>query len=151
MHDFCLLALELDGNDVCPANFPLPKLGGSLRGLARDLYDGRGFCVVRGLDLQKYSVEDYTVIWLGMQSYIAPQQARQDKKGNMLGKFSNPSPTLLLQWARSPLCRSVLISHWPCGLVVSPRPPPDVLFSLHSILFVCQVGTRYGINDLHLG
>ncbi|PKS06559.1 hypothetical protein jhhlp_007307 [Lomentospora prolificans] len=76
--------LELDGNDVGPGNFPLPALGAKLVELARDLYNGRGFCVIRGLDLNRYSVEDYTVIWLGIQSYIAPQQARQDKNGNML-------------------------------------------------------------------
>jgi len=81
--------LELDGNDVCSDNFPLPVLGENLRGLACDLYEGRGFCVIRGLDLSKYSVEDYTVIWLGIQSYIAPKQARQDKKGNMLGMESS--------------------------------------------------------------
>lgn len=43
--------------------------------------------MIRGLDLTKYSVEDSTMIWLGIQGYIARQQARQDKKGNMLGKF----------------------------------------------------------------
>lgn len=55
--------------------------------MANDVYNGRGFSVIRGLDLTKYSVEDSTMIWLGIQGYIARQQARQDKKGNMLGKF----------------------------------------------------------------
>lgn len=31
------------------------------------------------------------MIWLGLQGYLARQQARQDKKGNMLGKpYLNP-------------------------------------------------------------
>ena len=79
------LAFELDGSDVSPDNFPLPTLGPKLRGLAHDVYEGRGFCVIRGLDVGKYSVEDATMIWLGLQGYIARQQARQDKNGNMLG------------------------------------------------------------------
>lgn len=84
------VAEELDGNDVSPDNFPLPTLGPKLKGLAQDVYNGRGFCVIRGLDVTKYSVEDSTMIWLGMQGYIARQQARQDKKGNMLGMLFLP-------------------------------------------------------------
>jgi hypothetical protein len=78
-------ALELDGNEASPDTFPLPTLGPKLLGLAKDVYSGRGFCVVRGLDLSRYSMEDATVIWLGMQGYIARRQGRQDKNGNMLG------------------------------------------------------------------
>lgn len=77
----------MDGSDASPDNFPLPTLGPKLKDLANDVYNGRGFCVIRGLDLTKYSVEDSTMIWLGIQGYIARQQARQDKKGNMLGMF----------------------------------------------------------------
>jgi hypothetical protein len=78
-------ALELDGDQVNRDNFPLPNLGPKLLELGQVLYDGRGFCVVRGIDPQSYSVEDLAVVWLGIQAYIAEQRGRQDCKGNMLG------------------------------------------------------------------
>jgi hypothetical protein len=53
---------------------------------AIELHDGKGFVVLRGLDPSRYSVEDGLLVWLGIQSYIAEQRARQDDKGNMLGK-----------------------------------------------------------------
>jgi hypothetical protein len=79
-------ALELDGSEVNRGNFPLPTLGAKLEKLAFELYNGRGFCLVRGLDAKKYSSEDITMIWLGIQSYVGEQLGRQDKNGNMLGE-----------------------------------------------------------------
>jgi hypothetical protein len=87
-----IAGLELDGGDLSPANFPLPKLGAKLRGLSRDVYNGKGFCVVRGVDPKVYAVEDLTLVYLGVQSYIADKRGRQDKRGNILGS----SPFILL-------------------------------------------------------
>lgn len=83
--NLCPAGLGLDGGDLSPGNFPLPTLKGKLGGLSRDLYDGRGFCVVRGIDPEVYAVEDLTLVYLGIQSHIADQRGRQDKRGNMLG------------------------------------------------------------------
>ena len=80
------IALELDGDAVCRDNFPLPQLGPQLEGLSKEIHDGRGFALIRGLDSREHSAEDLTVIYLGLQSYIANRQGRQDKKGNMLGE-----------------------------------------------------------------
>ncbi|KAF4971662.1 hypothetical protein FSARC_1579 [Fusarium sarcochroum] len=77
-------ALGLDGDCVSRDNFPLPTLGPRLDRIRRDVHDGKGFGVIRGLDPQKYSVEDLTVLYLGIQSYIASRHGRQDRKGNML-------------------------------------------------------------------
>lgn len=81
-----MIELELDGDLVCRNNFPLPTLGGRLTALRGDLYQGRGFGLIRGLSPQKYSVEDLTVLQLGIQAYVANQAGKQDKKGNMMGK-----------------------------------------------------------------
>lgn len=43
--------------------------------------------MVRGIDPSTYSVEDLTLVYLGVQSYIAEQRGRQDKRGNMLGEY----------------------------------------------------------------
>lgn len=77
--------LGLDGDLVSPTNFQLPTLGPQLRILRQDIYNGKGFGVIRGLCPQRYSVEDLTILYLGLQSYIANQRGRQDEKGNMLG------------------------------------------------------------------
>ncbi|SPQ17856.1 bfe5bfca-34d7-4bdd-97d5-e3807ddf06a2 [Thermothielavioides terrestris] len=79
-----LESLDQDGDLVEPANFPLPTLGPKLKELSRDVHDGRGFCLVRGIDPSSYCVEDLTLVYLGIQSYIAEQRGRQDKRGNML-------------------------------------------------------------------
>jgi hypothetical protein len=59
-------------------------LGPLLDRVRQDVHQGKGFGVIRGLDPQKYSVEDLTVLYLGIQSYIASCHGRQDRKGNML-------------------------------------------------------------------
>lgn len=83
-------ALELDGDLVSPENFPLPRLGPKLDHLSREVHHGKGFCVVRGIDPDLYSVEDLMLVYLGVQVYIADQRGRQDKRGNMLGRSLCP-------------------------------------------------------------
>ncbi len=71
---------------VAPESFPLPILGPRLQELSREIHHGKGFCVIRGINPADFSVEDLTLVYLGVQSYIAEQRGRQDKCGNMLGK-----------------------------------------------------------------
>jgi len=52
--------------------------------LSRDIHDGKGFGLIRGLDPASLSVEDLNLVNLGIQSYIADQRGRQDRRGNML-------------------------------------------------------------------
>jgi hypothetical protein len=82
----CSTALGHDGDLVEPTNFPLPTHGPKLKELSGDVHSGKGFCVIRGIDPATYSVEDLTLAYLGVQSYIAEQRGRQDKRGNMLGQ-----------------------------------------------------------------
>ncbi|GAB1310079.1 Taurine hydroxylase-like protein SAT17 [Madurella fahalii] len=77
-------SLDQDGDLVEPANFPLPTLSTKLKELSDDVHNGRGFCLIRGINPASYSVEDLTLVYLGVQSYIAEQRGRQDKRGNML-------------------------------------------------------------------
>ncbi|PFH55786.1 hypothetical protein XA68_17618 [Ophiocordyceps unilateralis] len=77
-------ALGLDGDLISRKNFPLPRLGPRLDQLRREVHQGRGFGLIRGLDPRKYSVEDLTMLYLGIQSHIANRQGRQDSNGNML-------------------------------------------------------------------
>ncbi|KAK6062689.1 taurine catabolism dioxygenase TauD [Seiridium cupressi] len=59
---------ELDGNQIDCENFPLPTFGAKLRNISHAVYNGRGLCVIRGIDPSDYSVEDLTMLWLGVQS-----------------------------------------------------------------------------------
>ncbi|EGX92096.1 TfdA family oxidoreductase [Cordyceps militaris CM01] len=77
-------SLELDGDLVDRTNFPLPTLSKKLKAMQHEVYNGRGFALLRGLDVNQYSVDDLTIIYLGIQCYIGNRFGRQDKKGNMI-------------------------------------------------------------------
>ncbi|EGU72953.1 hypothetical protein FOXB_16541 [Fusarium oxysporum f. sp. conglutinans Fo5176] len=77
-------ALGLDGGLICRQNFPLPTVGKSLDLIRLDVHEGKGFGLVRGINPLDYSAEDLTMMYLGVQSYIANLRGRQDEKGNML-------------------------------------------------------------------
>jgi hypothetical protein len=84
-----LLELGLDGNEVSPETFPLPTLGVKLGNICTDVYEGRGFAILRGLDPDAYpSVEDLTVVYLGISSYIGNRRGKQDQLGSMLSEHT---------------------------------------------------------------
>ncbi|KAL2826069.1 hypothetical protein BDW59DRAFT_161191 [Aspergillus cavernicola] len=72
------------GHEVSQATFPLPSLEKELANVRNDVYEGRGFSIVRGLDPEAYSVEDLTVVYLGISSYIGERRGKQDQRGSML-------------------------------------------------------------------
>jgi len=74
----------LDGSEVSPETFPLPKLSHKMRKICEDVYEGKGFAVLRGLDPDVWSVEDVTVVYLGISSYVAEKRGKQDQRGSML-------------------------------------------------------------------
>lgn len=79
-------ALCLDGDEVGQDNFPLPKLAPQLAQCAKAIHEGRGFFVLKGLDGLNYPVEDSTIIYLGIASYVADKRGLQDRKGTVLSK-----------------------------------------------------------------
>jgi hypothetical protein len=76
----------LDGQEVSRETFPLPKLSHSLDAICHDVYEGKGFGVIRGLDPEAWSTEDLTVIYLGLASYIGETRGKQDQRGSMISK-----------------------------------------------------------------
>ncbi|KAK3328839.1 hypothetical protein B0H66DRAFT_526239 [Apodospora peruviana] len=81
---FIVSSLGQDGDLVEPRFFPLATLAAKLEALSTEVHHGKGFAVIRGIDPASYSVEDINLVYLGIQSYIAEQRGRQDKRGNML-------------------------------------------------------------------
>jgi len=73
--------LGLEGQKINPNNFPLPTLGSILQQMAVDLYQGRGFATLRGLDVDAYCTDDATVLFLGVSSYIGNRFGKQDLNG----------------------------------------------------------------------
>ena len=74
----------MNGEEVNRTNFPLRNFGDRLKSLAVDVHLGKGFCVIRGIDPKAHSLEDNTIIFLGISSYIGERRGRQDRLGNML-------------------------------------------------------------------
>jgi hypothetical protein len=87
-----IIEQELEGDEVDRDSFPLPTLGQRLEKVRDDIYEGRGFSIIRGLEPNDFSVEDFTVIYLGITSYVAERRGKQDQRGSMLSM--NPSLTL---------------------------------------------------------
>ncbi|KAG0647273.1 Satratoxin biosynthesis SC3 cluster 17 [Hyphodiscus hymeniophilus] len=74
------IALNQTIGHVNQTSFPLPKPSPLLRQYARDPQSGRGFFVLRGLQPDKYNIEDNIIIHSGVSSYIGSIRGRQDSK-----------------------------------------------------------------------
>ncbi|KAK3343385.1 hypothetical protein B0T25DRAFT_463630 [Lasiosphaeria hispida] len=79
-----LKALGKDGKDVNRESFPLPGLQKKLLQIRDDVYQGRGFAVLRGLDVQAFDDVDLLTVYLGLSSYVAEVRGKQNHRGTML-------------------------------------------------------------------
>jgi len=98
------LGLERPMGYISEATFPLPKFGAQLKELPRGLFFfGRGFFVLRGIDVEKYTREALAIIYVaaypslnlalgvsvthvpkGISSYIGSLRGRQSEDGTVL-------------------------------------------------------------------
>ena len=65
-------------------DFPLPTLAPRLAGILEEIYSGRGFVVLRGLPVQRYTDEDTGLIFWGIGRYLG-SPLYQNPKGDLLG------------------------------------------------------------------
>jgi hypothetical protein len=65
-------------------DFPLPMLGAAVRGWTRELTDGRGFLVVRGLPVSRWGAEDSALVYWGLGLHLGRPGA-QNAAGDLLG------------------------------------------------------------------
>lgn len=84
-----VIDLALDDEEVTHEIFPLPVLRKRLEDAALELYQGRGFIVLRGLNPQNYSEEDNVLVFTGVSSYIAEKKGMQDDAGRIFGDFAS--------------------------------------------------------------
>ncbi len=69
---------------LTPQSFPLPTLGPFLRGVLRELLEGRGFILLRGLPVAHWSREEQAYAYLGMGAWLGRFRS-QNAKGHLLG------------------------------------------------------------------
>jgi hypothetical protein len=75
---------KLDIMDVSRATFPLPTLGPALDRIHRELLQGRGFVLIRGIPRAKYSTADMATIFWAVGAYFG-RAVSQNGKGHVLG------------------------------------------------------------------
>lgn len=75
--------LELSAED-----FPLPTLGPTLARLRQEVLHGRGFQLVRGLDISGYSLRQAAIAYWGIGLHIG-EPVSQNGKGHVLGHVTN--------------------------------------------------------------
>ena len=69
---------------ISPASFPLPVLGKTLAGILSELLDGRGFVMLRGFPVARYTREEQAIAYLGLGSWFGRARS-QNAKGHLLG------------------------------------------------------------------
>jgi hypothetical protein len=70
--------------EISPASFPLPALGAALKAILAELLEGRGFVMLRGFPVRKYSREAQAIAYLGIGSHFGRARS-QNAKGHLLG------------------------------------------------------------------
>jgi hypothetical protein len=77
-------ARSLDIARLAREDFPLPTLGAVLNRILRELLRGRGFVLVRGLSLERYSRVEAATIFMGIGAHLGRARS-QNAKGHVLG------------------------------------------------------------------
>ena len=74
----------LPAQDVTQESFKLPTLGPKLRQFVKEVVDGRGFQIIKGLPVDRYTAAESTTVYWGLGTYwgkIVPQ----NKKAHLIG------------------------------------------------------------------
>jgi hypothetical protein len=69
---------------ISPHTFRLRSLAARLAAIARDLLQGRGFVLMRGLPVERYSRAETAIAYMGIGSYFGRPRS-QNAKGHLLG------------------------------------------------------------------
>lgn len=89
--DKALQAFKQSGvglENMTRAEFPLPTLSQKLAEHMDEIRNGRGFVVLRGLPVLRYSDEDAGAIFYGLGLYLG-QPLHQNPRGDLLGHVAN--------------------------------------------------------------
>ena len=70
--------------DITRSNFNLPTLGPVLNDTREELLEGRGFVLLRGIPVERYSIEESAMIYYGIGAHLG-YGVPQNGKGHVLG------------------------------------------------------------------
>jgi hypothetical protein len=70
--------------EITAKDFPLPTLVPKLLELRRELINGRGFALLRGLPSEKYTEQESSIIFYGLGTHLGSSRA-QNAQGHLLG------------------------------------------------------------------
>lgn len=73
-----------DIKDIRPGTFPLPAFGGVLEEIKKELLDGRGFVLIRGLPIARMTRVQMAAAFWGLGAYLG-EAISQNAKGHLLG------------------------------------------------------------------
>jgi TfdA family taurine catabolism dioxygenase TauD len=65
-------------------SFPLPKVGPLLRAVLHELLEGRGFVLLRGLPVERWTAAEQAIAYLGLGAWLGRARS-QNAKGHLLG------------------------------------------------------------------
>ena len=74
--------------DIGKADFPLPVLAPRLKAIERDLMEGRGFVLLRGLPRQRWSNDDMCLAYWGIGAHLG-RPWPQNHYGHLLGDVTD--------------------------------------------------------------
>ena len=69
---------------ISPATFRLPALAMTLAAILGELLEGRGFVMLRGFPVERYSREEQAIAYMGIGSHFGKARS-QNAKGHLLG------------------------------------------------------------------
>ena len=69
---------------ITRADFPLPMLSKRLAAIGNDLIEGRGFCLLRGLPVERWSIREAATAYFGIGTYLGSARS-QNADGHVLG------------------------------------------------------------------
>ena len=78
------VASRLGMDRITPATFRLPRLAAKLERILGEILHGRGFAVIRGFPVDRYTVEEAAIGYLGLGAYFGSFRS-QNAKGHLLG------------------------------------------------------------------
>ncbi|MEZ5856427.1 MAG: TauD/TfdA family dioxygenase [Hyphomicrobiaceae bacterium] len=95
-----LVDREADIAKLTKADFPLPKLAARIAGVTDEVLNGRGFALLRGLPVHRWSIREAATAYFGIGSHIGSARS-QNAKGHVLGHVRD----LGLNAAKDPTAR----------------------------------------------
>ncbi len=74
--------------EIGKADFPLPTLGARLKAIERELIDGRGFVLIRGLPRERWTNDQMCLAYWGIGAHLG-RPWPQNAKGHLLGDVTD--------------------------------------------------------------